>query len=140
MTQTKFYGEINYSISKNLVINLRSTYEGKFIKNSTIDFSDQLWFGGTSSLRGYPEDFFSGSEFGIIGSELRWITGYYSRIFVFIDQGLYKNMVGEIYKPFSFGVGMRLESRMGTIGIDYAFGENDTFTTAKIHIHLENRF
>jgi len=42
--------------------------------------------------------------------------------------------------PNSFGIGMRLESRMGTIGLDYAFGEDDTFTTAKIHLHLENRF
>jgi len=33
-----------------------------------------------------------------------------------------------------------LDSRMGIIGLDYVFGKGDTFTTAKIHVFLENRF
>ena len=140
MTQASLYGEINFTLARQLVIHCKSTFRGKFIQNSKIDYSGQLWFGGANNLRGYPEDFFSGSKLGMISSEIRWITGYYSRIFVFFDQGYYKNLKDETKWPFSFGLGMRLESRMGTIGLDYAFGEDDTFTTAKIHIHLENRF
>ncbi|MBN2279495.1 MAG: BamA/TamA family outer membrane protein [Candidatus Marinimicrobia bacterium] len=140
MTQTEISAEINFQLPQKLIFNINSHYAAKFIKDSKLDYSDQLWFGGATSLRGYAEDFFSGSEIGLAGIEVRWITGYYSRIFVFFDQGYYKTSDNNIYWPRSFGIGMRLESRMGTIGLDYAFGEDDTFTTAKIHLHLENRF
>ena len=140
LTQSEINAELNISLPQKLVINLNSFYKAKFIKESKLDYSDLFWFGGATSLRGYPEDFFSGNEIGSFGAELRWITGYYSRIFVFFDQGYYKTPDNEINLPNSFGIGMRLESRMGTIGLDYAFGEDDTFTTAKIHLHLKNRF
>lgn len=140
LLQTAIYLEHNHSLSNHFILHLKADYEAKFIRNGTLDYSDQLWFGGANSLRGYAEDFFAGSETGILSGELRWITGHYSRIFIFFDQGYYKSIEGKIFQPFSFGIGMRLESRMGTIGLDYAFGEDDTFTTAKIHLHLENRF
>lgn len=140
MTQTEINAEYNISLPQKLVLNLNSFYKAKFIKDSKLEYSDLFWFGGATSLRGYPEDFFSGSEIGNAGAEIRWITGYYSRIFIFIDQGYFKTPDNKVNLPNSFGIGMRLESRMGTIGLDYAFGEDDTFTTAKIHLHLENRF
>lgn len=140
MTQTETEGEINFSLSQNLVLNINTFYQAKFIKDSKLDYGDLLWFGGATSLRGYPEDFFAGCEIGSLGTEIRWITGYYSRIYFFYDQGYYKTTDNVVNLPGSFGIGLRLESRMGIIGLDYAFGEDDTFSTAKIHLHLENRF
>ncbi len=140
LTEIFLSGELNLTLPQSLVLNFNSNFQGKYLNNSDLTYSDLYWFGGVNSLRGYPEDFFAGREIGSAGVELRWITGYYSRIYTFIDQGYYQSLERKSFFPYSFGVGLRLESRMGTIGLDYAFGEDDSFTTAKIHLQLENRF
>ena len=118
-------------------------FKGKWFSRGRPDYAEQYWFGGARSLRGYANDFFRGSEVGWLALELRWIIGDYSRIYAFTDQGYYKLPklgVNETGFPNSIGIGLRLESRMGIIGLDYGFGKGDTFTTAKIHLYLENRF
>ena len=140
LTQFKITAEYNITLLENIVLNFNSDYQGKFLRDQPLNYSDMLWYGGATSLRGYPEDFFFGSEIGQLGAEIRWITGKFSRVYAFFDQGGIRDLSRDIATPNSFGVGLRLESRMGLLGIDYAFGEDDTFTTAKIHLLLENKF
>ncbi|MDD5766231.1 MAG: BamA/TamA family outer membrane protein, partial [Candidatus Marinimicrobia bacterium] len=130
-----FYGSWVGSIS--------GQYSGNWISSGQLTYADQFWFGGAKSLRGYSDDFFHGTETGWLSFEIRWLIGNLSRVYVFFDQGYYKMAQKSPVErgfPNSFGVGMRLESRMGVIGIDYGFGEKDTFSTAKIHVFLENQF
>lgn len=140
--QVEFDGEFNYSITKQIVANFQGHFQGKWLSGEEMSYSDQFWFGGSNSLRGYAEDFFRGSEIGWGSFELRWLISDFNRIYLFADQGYYKvnSDRNETFFPRSFGIGLRLDSRIGIIGIDYGFGKGDTFTTAKIHIHLENRF
>lgn len=106
-------------------------------------FAGQYWFGGATDLRGYPNDFFRGSRIAWSTVELRRLIANLSSFYLFFDQGYYqrfddgKSVSGY---PCSYGVGMRLASRMGIIGVDYGFGKGDTFSTAKIHIRLIGRF
>ncbi len=140
MTQAGINFENSINLYEQLVMTLKTNYNGKWLQEAKLKYSDQFWFGGANSLRGYPEDFFRGREIAIGTCELRWITGRYSRLYLFYDQGYYKDIDNKYNFPDSFGAGLRLQSRMGIIGIDYAFGENDNFSTAKIHLHIENKF
>ena len=39
-----------------------------------------------------------------------------------------------------YGLGMRIETRLGLIGIDYGIGEDDGLLNGKIHVGIVNRF
>jgi len=141
--QGEIDGEFDYLIKNQWVASLKGHYKGKWLSKGSVTFSEQFWFGGANSLRGYSQDFFRGSEIAWASFELRWIIGDLSRVYIFSDYGYYKLPVSgknEIGFPGSFGVGLRLDSRMGIIGLDYGFGKGDTFSTAKVHINIENRF
>jgi len=141
--QTKFGYEFFIPIRKNKCISFIGNYAGKWLSGREVLFSEQFRLGGANNLRGYPEDFFKGAEVMCASVEFRWIIGESSRLYGFFDQGYYKykqNNINIMNYPNSIGLGMRLESRMGIIGIDYGFGEGDSFSTAKIHLHLENKF
>ncbi|MFA4838669.1 MAG: BamA/TamA family outer membrane protein [Candidatus Neomarinimicrobiota bacterium] len=141
--QSEITAECVFPVYRPWVASIGGQYAGKWISSGQLTYADQFWFGGAKSLRGYSDDFFHGTEIGWLSFEIRWLIGNLSRVYVFFDQGYYKmaqKSPAEQGFPSSFGVGMRLESRMGVIGIDYGFGEKDTFSTAKIHVFLENQF
>ena len=39
-----------------------------------------------------------------------------------------------------YGIGLRLETRLGLFGIDYGLGEGDRLSNGKVHIRLINEF
>jgi outer membrane translocation and assembly module TamA len=41
---------------------------------------------------------------------------------------------------YGYGVGIRLETSLGNIGVSFALGAGDSFTQAKLHISLINDF
>jgi len=138
-----FSSSYNYELMNNFVINSGLNLRGKWNREVASDFTDYFWFGGSESMRGYAEDFFRGTRIGWASFELRWLQGLYSRLYLFYERGyFFFRENGEIFQDFpaSFGAGIRLNSRAGIIGLDYAFDEDDSFTTAKIHIRFINRF
>lgn len=131
-------GEIHFPLSNRWHLAALSHYYGSF-SQAQLKYGDYYFLGGARSLRGYPEEFFSGIQVGWSTLELRWSVGDQNRIFLFCDQGYYQAKKTWYY-PRAFGFGFRLESRLGLIGLDYGLGKGDTFTTAKIHLHIENWF
>ncbi|RKY62316.1 MAG: hypothetical protein DRP96_00510 [Candidatus Neomarinimicrobiota bacterium] len=132
-----------FPLREQLVLAISAHGAGKWLSGEESGYSEQIWFGGAGSLRGYSNDFFRGSRIAWGSLELRRLIGEYSSFYVFFDQGYYYRMDNGnpvSGMPYSYGIGIRLASRMGIIGIDYGFGENDTFSTAKIHIRLISRF
>jgi outer membrane protein insertion porin family len=108
-----------------------------------VPVSDQVWFGGARSLRGYGEDMFRGSLIAWLNSEYRYLLGSRSRIFLFIDTGLYqrKQETGTIEgMKVGYGFGIRIETRLGLFGMDYGLGEGDSFLQGKVHVGLVNWF
>ncbi|MCF7886054.1 MAG: BamA/TamA family outer membrane protein [Candidatus Marinimicrobia bacterium] len=139
----KLSSEYNYQFTSEMVANLGFNFQGKWKRGEKSNYSDYFWFGGSESMRGYPEDFLNGTRVGWATLELRWLQGMYSRLYLFYERGyLYFRENGKPIRdyPASFGVGIRLNSRAGIIGLDYAFDEDDSFSTAKIHIRFTNRF
>jgi translocation and assembly module TamA len=109
-----------------------------------IPISDQIRFGGARTLRGYEEDAFRGSLIAWLNLEYRYHFARHSRVFVFIDVGMYQRR--EEDKEFvrgqkaGYGFGIRMETRLGQIGIDYGIGEGDGLLKGKVHVSLVNRF
>jgi len=119
---------------------------GKEIKtgDAYVNIADQIRFGGARTLRGYEEDMFRGSRVAWVNCEYRSIVGYHSRIFLFVDSGFYqrKDQKGTIIRGYKtgYGFGIRLETRIGMIGIDYGLGEGDSLMGGKLHVGLVSSF
>lgn len=108
-----------------------------------IPISDQYRLGGAKSLRGYREDQFRGSSVAWTNLEYRYILGRRSRVFIFCDGGYYsgedRSGAYEAYK-IGYGFGVRLETGLGIMGIDYGLGEGDSTFSGKVHVGLVNEF
>jgi len=108
-----------------------------------LQITDHAWFGGAKSLRGYRENQFHGSVISWLNLEYRFLIGRNSRIFVFNDWGFYhykdKNGKKENILP-GYGVGIRFDTALGVMGVDFGLGKNDSFSNGKIHFGIENRF
>ncbi|MBI4428476.1 MAG: BamA/TamA family outer membrane protein [Ignavibacteriales bacterium] len=112
-----------------------------------IEVADLFKLGGATSLRGYKEGQFQGSTLSWMNAEYRFLAGSRSFFYIFADVGYVvvpENVAGGLSKSeqtkAGFGVGVRMESGLGLIGVNLGFGEGDTFSTAKLHVRLVNEF
>lgn len=114
-----------------------------------IPVSEHFRLGGTTTLRGYREDQFTGTRMAWSNTEYRYLLTSRSRVFLFFDIGMYfRSQVnpdtGTLEtideRKFGYGLGFRLKSRVGIIGLDFGLGEDDSFSQGKIHLQMENRF
>ena len=108
-----------------------------------LQITDHTWFGGARSLRGYRENQFHGSVVSYLNLEYRFLIGRNSRIFLFNDWGFYyyKDRTGkkENILP-GYGLGIRFDTALGIMGVDFGLGKDDSFSNGKIHFGIENRF
>ena len=114
---------------------------------SPIPISEHFRFGGAKSLRGYREDQFRGSRVGWSNLEYRFLIARQSRLFAFVDIGYYYRgemvsggMVEVEGVKVGYGVGLRLETRLGIMGVDYGLGEGDSPFAGKVHLGLTSEF
>ncbi len=113
-----------------------------------VQFSDLFRFGGAQSLRGYREQEFLASRYGFANIEYRLQLSRKSFAFLFYD-------VGYFFKPQNplnvldtaregwrqgVGIGARLDTPLGLLGVSYALGEGDTLLRGKVHVNLINLF
>lgn len=118
---------------------------GRTVNSGNIQLSGLYRFGGTNTLRGYRENEFIGSRIFWSNIEYRFIAATRSFFYGFIDLGYY-------YKPaiatdeffekgkYGYGIGTRIKTTIGLLGLSCAFGEGDSFLQGKIHIGLINEF
>jgi len=109
-----------------------------------VPLSDQVRFGGARTLRGYREDAFRGTLVAWTNMEYRYLLGRYSRVFLFLDVGMYQRKEKEsgLIKgtKIGYGFGVRLGTRVGLFGIDFGLGQRDSLMQAKVHVGLVNKF
>ncbi len=126
-------------------------FQGRQVTGSEpfVSITDQIRFGGATTLRGYREEEFRGSRVAWSNLEYRYLLSPRSRAFVFCDAGYFYreepqpgNLSNkEIEKvKIAYGLGVRLDSPVGLIGLDYGLGENDDLLNGKVHVSLVNRF
>jgi outer membrane protein assembly factor BamA len=115
----------------------------------TVPLNEQFKLGGARTLRGYREEQFHGSRIIWANLEYRLLHGRRSWSFLFLDAGHYfyrqrdplsgalQEVSGE---KVGYGFGLRVESRLGIMGVDYGLGEGDGLTEGKVHFGLLNEF
>jgi outer membrane protein insertion porin family len=115
--------------------------------NDHADVSDLFRIGGATTLRGYREGFFLGSRLVWTNLEYRFLVATRSFFYGFIDFGYivqpaFAAVDGKASEQskVGYGIGVRMDSALGLIGVSIALGEGDTFSTSKIHIRLINEF
>ena len=134
--------EISYSkyfpLSRALVAAV--SLQTNLIENKQITEFELYDLGGFNNLRGFMEKRFQGYRVGWSNLELRYLLSKQSRVFIFSDYGYVKNNTYTYGKLFSAGFGLRLETRLGLLGIDYGvkyFNEWDNPLDGVIHFGLE---
>lgn len=108
-----------------------------------IPITDQYRFGGATTLRGYREEQFRGSRIAWGNLEYRYLFSRRGRAFVFFDFGYFfrQEPAEKIEKvKTSYGLGVRIDTRLGIIGVDYGLGEGDGLMQGKVHVSLVNSF
>jgi outer membrane protein insertion porin family len=108
-----------------------------------VSITDEYRLGGATTLRGYREEQFRGSRVGWSNIEYRYLLGPRSRAFVFADVGyFFKETATAKIEEFksAYGIGARVETPLGIVGIDYGLGEGDGLLAGKVHVSLVNNF
>jgi outer membrane protein assembly factor BamA len=120
---------------------------GRFSNEEVVPAYDQFYLGGARTLRGYEEDQFRGARVAWTRLEYRYLLGALSRVFLFADWGyVFAGRMEEGRAVFSettkigFGFGIRVDSPIGLLGVDYGLGEGDRFGEGKIHVSAEGDF
>lgn len=119
---------------------------GRELRGSLVDASDVYRIGGANTLRGYREEQFTGTRLAWSSIETRYSLGRRSFAFLFFDLGyIYQAARTEALPEFrtvkyGYGLGGRIETGLGILGVSYALGEGDSFSTGKIHFGLINEF
>lgn len=121
-------------------------FHGKQVKSTekTISISDMFRFGGSNTMRGFREDEFLGERVAWLNSEYRYLLSPGSRAFLFVDTGYFfrkdlNNVTIDDIK-FGYGFGLRLDTRLGLMGIDYGLAKGRSLTNGLIHVRLINTF
>lgn len=130
-----------YEMFRNQVIAIR--LNANQVTGNRLQKTDYFWFGGARTLRGYRENQFSGDFVSWLKLEYRFLLSRDARIFVFNDWGAYhfKDSFGETDEVLTgYGIGLRLDTALGIMAIDFGMGKNDEFGDAKIHFGIINRF
>jgi outer membrane protein assembly factor BamA len=130
------------------VLALRGFARGLHTDEHPAPVYQQYVLGGATSLRGYREQQFRGPVVGLASAELRWLTGDPgSYAFLFVEAGfvrLEREVPGgytatNLVRP-GYGGGLRLPTRLGQLGVDYAWGESVSPLGGKIHVSVRSRF
>jgi outer membrane protein insertion porin family len=128
---------------------------GRLVTSSeqVVPLPDQFRLGGATTLRGYREEQFRGSRVAWSNIEYRYLLSRRSRAFLFFDFGYYYRIERspsenetepqflkiEEFKP-AWGLGVRVDTPLGIVGVDYGLGEGDALTNGKVHVSLVNSF
>ncbi len=120
---------------------------GREIFSGQLEESEMYRFGGTNTLRGYRENQFLGSQVIWSNAEYRFLLARRSFFFGFLDTGYYLRPADDVRGipkseafKYGYGIGIRLDTALGNMGVSLALGEGDSFREAKIHFGLINEF
>jgi outer membrane protein assembly factor BamA len=124
---------------RNQVLALQAELGYVQLGSGIADDGDRYWFGGATSLRGYRERQFRSDKYAILKNEYRFITGRYSRVFAFTDVALFNFDARNQFKT-GYGFGVRFETGLGVLAVDYGLAAGDSFGSGKIHVGIANDF
>ncbi|MDX1627172.1 MAG: hypothetical protein R3345_00650 [Fulvivirga sp.] len=126
-TQYFMQGRLQWLSPVGKKLGLSTTIEGGKLINDNLFLNDLFRVGGLNSLRGFNENFFFASDYGLLSMELRYYYSYDSFLFIFYDQSyLYYNLGENIFEdyPLGVGAGLSLSVGKGQLNLVYALGRS----------------
>lgn len=143
--QYKLNGEIEkfWSIYKNIL--MRTKAGGGYLRGDNLFESDLFRIGGLGSLRGFSENQFYTSGYGIANFEIRAMFAHETYFMVFFDQAVIKEDFGkDIQYPFGTGAGFSFSTNAGIFNFVFAMGKSNDqpfdINYSKIHFGYISRF
>ncbi len=135
-----------FKIRKRLVLGI--SLNGKNIDRKDLEDFELFELGGNNNLRGYREKSMHGYRIGWSNIELRQLISGNSRIFVFTDLGYLESVINDrettLSNLKSVGFGMRFDTNVGLLRLDYAIGYLDDkwteISNGFIHFGIETSF
>ncbi len=114
---------------------------GREVSTASPEPGDLYRLGGFRTLRGFREDRYSGTRVAWGTVEYRFIVEGKSFFYGFLDPGYVSAPPppGEVF-TFGYGIGVRLETGLGLVGVSFALGRGDPVSDTKIHFGLINEF
>ena len=104
----------------------------------------RLPLGGSTTIRGYREEAFLATQASWMSLEWRLLLGRRSRAFLFCDAGVLRDPGSDGDAAWIFlvgyGAGLRVESRLGVIGLDYGLSREERPGQGKMHLRVANAF
>lgn len=124
------------------VLALLARVEALASTEDEVPFHELLTLGGARSLRGYREEQFRGTRVALGSLEYRLLLGRRSRAVAFVDAGYWHRDGSNVAEDtnLGYGIGLRGDTRLGTISIDYGLGEGDDLLDGKLHAGLIREF
>ena len=126
---------------------LRTRLSGGYLEGDNLFRGDLFRVGGLRSLRGFTENQFYASVFGIANIELRAMISQMTYFLLFYDQaGLTDNIAEGMTTqyPFGSGAGFSFSTQAGVFNFVFAMGKSSDqvfgFEQSKIHFGYISRF
>jgi outer membrane protein insertion porin family len=143
----RYFLEFDFYFSfLNRQTNLIKLYGGE-VRSDKLEDADYFRIGGSKFIRGYRNEQFLASRIASGNIEPRYSISRKGFIFTFFDAGYYfrpfdaiNNYPEQSGFLYGYGLGIRLESGLGIIGVSYALGKGDGFLDGKINFGLINDF
>ncbi|MCU0606370.1 MAG: BamA/TamA family outer membrane protein [Candidatus Edwardsbacteria bacterium] len=102
---------------------------------------DQYQLGGAASVRGYLEQQFAASQAGWINAEYRLAVASGLEVYPFGDCGYLRDRDRGLDRLApGYGVGLRLDTRLGRLQVDYGLGRGDRPADGKLHLMMRGEF
>ncbi|GAA4352695.1 BamA/TamA family outer membrane protein [Hymenobacter saemangeumensis] len=136
-----------FPLGRSGVLLLRLRGEG--LVNPRLFQNDLFRVGGLNSFRGFAENQFYASSYGLATTEFRQFIGADSYVFVFADQGyLRHDVVDNRFDdlPTGLGAGLSFRTPAGLFQFVYSVGQSQqaderfNLSTSKVHFGLTSRF
>ena len=137
---------VQYILGVSATVNLAlgGRFEGVFASSGEVPPSHRVKLGGMTSLRGYPEEWFIARQAAVATLEARKMFGPHSRLYGFVDAAALEDATRRLSDldrlPFGYGVGLMAGAGGGIIRLEIALGRDDTWSDAKLHLGLVERF
>jgi outer membrane protein insertion porin family len=117
------------------------------VRSGTLDPADLVRLGGATSVRGYREGEFLGSQLAWATLEHRFFFTSRSFLGAFVDGAFISRpslasiglAASEVVR-FGYGLTLRVDAPVGLLGVSIALGEGDGFGDAKLHVRVQSEF
>lgn len=146
-TAQRFTVEMEYTLAFAQRHLFNATLHARELRSGGLDISDLYRLGGATTLRGYREGQFFGSRLVWTNIEYRILVAPRSFFYLFSDVGYISNpdpsvagLADSEQTKVGYGIGTRMDTALGLLGVSIALGQGDTFSTAKLHLRLVNEF